>query len=57
MTSSCIEDEGYALTAMTAWDIAKRTANGEGQPRYRTPSLVFGADPILNFAGTTRTDI
>ena len=50
--------EGYALTALTAWDIAKRTANGgEAQPGYRTPSLVFGADYILNFAGTTRTDL
>jgi len=49
--------EGYALTALTAWDIAKRTANGEAQPGYRTPSQVFGADYILNMAGTTRTDL
>ena len=49
--------EGYALTALTAWDIAKRTAHGEAQPGYRTPSLVFGADYILNFTGTTRTDV
>ena len=49
--------EGYALTALTAWDIAKRTAKGAAQPGYRTPSLVFGADYILNFAGTTRTDL
>ncbi len=49
--------EGYALTALTAWDIAKRTASGAAQPGYRTPSLVFGADYILNFAGTTRTDL
>ena len=49
--------EGYALTALTAWDIAKRTAHGEAQPGYRTPSLLFGADYILNFAGTTRTDV
>ena len=49
--------EGYALTALTAWDIAKRVAHGEAQPGYRTPSQVFGADYILNFAGTTRTDL
>jgi short subunit dehydrogenase-like uncharacterized protein len=49
--------EGYALTALTAWDIAKRTANGAAQPGYRTPSLVFGADYVLDFAGTTRTDL
>ena len=49
--------EGYALTALTAWDIAKRTAKSAAQPGYRTPSLVFGADYILNFAGTARTDV
>ena len=49
--------EGYALTALTAWDVAKRTVTGAAQPGYRTPSLVFGADYILNFAGTTRTDL
>lgn len=49
--------EGYALTVLTAWDIAKRTSNGQAQPGYRTPSLVFGADYILGFSGTTRTDL
>lgn len=49
--------EGYRLTALTAWDIAKRTANGEAQPGFRTPSMVFGADYILNFAGTKRIDL
>ncbi len=49
--------DGYALTALTAWDIAKRCAAGEAQSGFRTPSMVFGADYILNFAGTTRTDL
>ena len=49
--------EGYRLTAQTAWDIAKRTAHGEAQPGFRTPSMVFGADYILNFAGTKRIDL
>ena len=49
--------EGYRLTALTAWDIAKRTANGEAQPGFRTPSMVFGADYILSFAGTKRIDL
>jgi len=49
--------EGYALTALTAWDIAKRVAKGEVQSGYRTPSLVYGADYILKFSGTTRTDL
>lgn len=49
--------EGYSLTALTAWDIAKRTAKGEGRPGFQTPSMVFGADYILNFPKTTRTDL
>jgi len=57
VTSRLDTVEGYALTTLTAWDIAKRTANGAAQPGYATPSLVFGADYILNFAGTTRADL
>ena len=50
--------EGYALTAMTAWDIARRIAQGNAaQPGFRTPSMVFGADYILGFAGCTRRDL
>jgi len=49
--------EGYTLTAQTAWDIAKRTVNGAARPGFHTPSMVFGADYILNFSGTIRTDL
>jgi short subunit dehydrogenase-like uncharacterized protein len=49
--------EAYSLTAQTAWDITKRTANGEARPGFQTPSMVFGADYILNFPNTTRTDL
>jgi short subunit dehydrogenase-like uncharacterized protein len=49
--------EGYNLTAQTAWDIAKRSVDGAAQPGFRTPSMVFGADYILNFSGTIRTDL
>lgn len=49
--------EAYALTALTAWDIAKRTVKGEWKPGFQTPSMVFGADYILNFPTTTRTDL
>jgi short subunit dehydrogenase-like uncharacterized protein len=48
--------EGYALTVLTAWDIARRTAGGEAQSGFRTPSMVFGADYILSIAGTSRAD-
>jgi short subunit dehydrogenase-like uncharacterized protein len=50
--------ESYALTAITAWDIASRVAHDKAaQPGFRTPSLVFGADYILGVPGTTRTDL
>ena len=49
--------EAYSLTAQTAWDITKRTANGEVKPGFQTPSMVFGADYILNFSNTTRADL
>ena len=50
--------EGYALTAITAWDIACRVASDNvARPGFRTPSMVLGADYILGIAGTTRTDM
>lgn len=49
--------EGYALTAATALDAARRVAAGEVKPGFRTPSLAFGADYILNFDGVTREDL
>lgn len=48
--------EGYDLTARTAWAIAKHTANGGAQPGFRTPSMVFGPDYILQF-GAERVDL
>ncbi len=49
--------EGYSLTAITAWDIARRTMNGDCKAGFQTPSLAYGADYILKFDGTTRTDL
>jgi len=49
--------EPYLLTAHTAWDIAKRTTAGEGKAGFQTPSQVFGADYILSFPKTSRTDL
>lgn len=48
--------EGYTLTAMTAWEIAKRCVNGAARPGFQTPSRVFGPDFILEFKGVTRDD-
>lgn len=50
--------EGYALTAITAWDIARRVAHaGAARPGYRTPTMVFGPDYVLSVPGTTRSDL
>jgi len=49
--------EGYALTAITAWTIAKRAAAGAAQAGFRTPSMVFGADFIQEFDGVSRVDL
>lgn len=49
--------DGYALTAMTAWDIAKRCVAGQARPGFQTPSLIFGADYILGFKGSRREDL
>jgi short subunit dehydrogenase-like uncharacterized protein len=49
--------EGYALTAETAAEIARRVLAGDAQPGFRTPAMVFGADFILAFPGVTRTDL
>ena len=48
--------EGYTLTAWTAVDIARRASIGEAMPGYQTPSTAYGADFILSFAQTARTD-
>jgi short subunit dehydrogenase-like uncharacterized protein len=57
MSSRLDTVEGYALTALTAWDIAKRTLDGQGRAGFQTPAQVFGADYILNFAGSQRVDL
>ena len=49
--------EGYALTALTAFDAAKRVAAGQVAKGFQTPSLAFGPDYILSFDGVTRNDL
>lgn len=49
--------EGYALTAMTAVDIAIRVLNGEATPGFQTPSRWLGPDYILSLPGFTREDL
>ena len=49
--------QGYVLTAQTGAEIARRVASGEAKPGFQTPSLVFGADFILQFEGTRREEL
>lgn len=48
--------EGYTLTALTGLEVAERVAGGAAEPGYRTPAGLFGADFILEFETTKRTD-
>ena len=49
--------EGYALTALTAFDAGKRVAAGEVVAGFQTPSCAFGPDYILSFDGAMRDDL
>jgi short subunit dehydrogenase-like uncharacterized protein len=49
--------DGYALTAATALDIARRAVAGETPPGFQTPSMAFGADFILGFESCRREDL
>ena len=56
VTSRLVTPEGYALTVLTAVAAVEKVAAGAAQPGFRTPSLAFGADFILEIQGCTRTD-
>jgi short subunit dehydrogenase-like uncharacterized protein len=49
--------EGYTCTALTAVEIVKRILNGECKTGFQTPSLVYGADFILQFNGVKRENL
>lgn len=49
--------EGYTLTALTAWDIAKRASEDQVPAGFQTPSNAFGPDFILEFEGAERVDL
>jgi short subunit dehydrogenase-like uncharacterized protein len=55
--SKLITPEGYTCTALTTVEIMKRMMNGEYLSGFQTPSLVYGADFILQFDGVKREDI
>jgi len=49
--------EGYTLTAHAALNIAQKIISGNFKPGFQTPAQAYGADLILEVAGTTRQDI
>ena len=49
--------EGYQITAFTTVEIMKRILNGGLKTGFQTPSLVYGADFILQFDGVEREDL
>jgi short subunit dehydrogenase-like uncharacterized protein len=49
--------EAYYLTALTSVEILKRILSNDLKPGFQTPSKVYGADFILQFAGVQRDDL
>ncbi len=49
--------EAYYLTALTSLEIVKRILGGDLKAGFQTPSRVYGADFILQFAGVMRKDL
>ncbi len=49
--------EGYSLTTLTSVAIAQKVLAGQVIVGFQTPSLVYGADFILEIAGVVRQDL
>lgn len=49
--------EGYTLTAMTAIAIVKKVLSGQLKPGFQTPSLMYGADLILEIPEVVLEDL
>lgn len=49
--------EGYTLTALTAVAAVERVLAGDLQPGFRTPSLAWGPDFVMEVEGVTREDV
>lgn len=52
-----VAPDGYSLTALTAVESVRRLLAGGPMAGFRTPSLAFGADYILEFPQTEREDL
>lgn len=49
--------EGYAFTADSATEIARRVLEGSARPGFQTPAGLFGPDFVLAIEGSTRKDL
>lgn len=49
--------EGYTLTALTVVAALERALAGDAPPGFRTPSMAYGPDFILEIEGTAREDL
>jgi short subunit dehydrogenase-like uncharacterized protein len=57
VTSRLRTPDAYTLTALTAVAAAEKVLAGGAKPGFQTPSRAFGADFILEIAGTVREDV
>jgi short subunit dehydrogenase-like uncharacterized protein len=48
--------DGYAMTVLTAIQIAEKVLDGEFRSGFQTPAKCYGADLILEIEGVKRTD-
>jgi short subunit dehydrogenase-like uncharacterized protein len=49
--------EGYAFTAESASEIAKRVLGGAARPGFQTPAGLLGAEFVLDIEGSARRDL
>jgi short subunit dehydrogenase-like uncharacterized protein len=57
VSSRLVTAEAYTLTAWTAIELARRACSGQAVPGYQTPATAHGADFVLGFPGSARTDL
>ncbi len=57
ISSQFFKTASWVTSATTSWAIAKKAADGDAPPGFQTPSMVYGADFILDFDGVDRIDL
>jgi short subunit dehydrogenase-like uncharacterized protein len=49
--------EGYTLTVLSSLAMVEKALAGQATPGFRTPSLAYGPDLVMELPGVTREDI